>query len=53
MLSIYDEEETLFSCYNRFLVIKTEKNKIFNNRNYEFVIELQPMDVFEKDLPEI
>ena len=41
--SIYyeKEEEVLFSCYSRFKVTKKSINQNFNNKTYEFYIQLE------------
>jgi len=41
------EEEALFSCYSKFKVSALEQNKMFNNRVYEYYIELDLKEDFE------
>ena len=52
--SIYaeNEEEVLFSCYSRFKVTKKSKNFKFNNKIYEFYIQLEHNNVPSKNLDE-
>ena len=49
--SIYaeQEEEVLFSCYSKFRVKKKSINKNFNNKNYEFFIEMEHINEVDSD----
>ena len=41
--SIYaeKEEEVLFACYAKFRVVDKKKEFVFNNKKYEFFIEME------------
>jgi hypothetical protein len=41
------EEEALFTCYSRFKVLISDTNRSFNNKNYEYYIELELQEDFE------
>lgn len=40
------EDEVLFTCYGKFKVMKKEKNKLFNGKNFEFYLELLHINDF-------
>lgn len=41
------EEEALFSCYSKFKVLYLEQNKNFNDKLYEYYIELELIEEYE------
>ena len=42
------EEEALFSCYSKFKVLTMDQNKLFNDKVYEFYIELEYIEDYEE-----
>ena len=42
------EEEALFSWYSKFKVLTKDKNKLFNDKVYEFYIELEYIEDYEE-----